>query len=153
MILLRQHQLLVTTLTPLQRSLSLPGPPISLWCFHHPPPPPQFAGPPLLFPSLRALSEELGLCKTGLNYGNLSLNICALSELRTDLFQDPFFYLAVHHIIRNLLQHQSSKSSMLLLLPSPTSASIEGAGRYCGSHDSDFWTEPILSQAHSCHSS
>ena len=70
---------------------------------------------PLLFPSIRVFSNELTLCIRWPKYWNFSFSI-SLSNEYSGLFSfkiDWFDLLAVQGTPNSLLQHQSSKASIL----------------------------------------
>ena len=70
---------------------------------------------PLLFPSIRVFSNELTLCIRWPKYWNFSFSI-SLSNEYSGLFSfkiDWFDLLAVQGTPHSLLQHQSSKASIL----------------------------------------
>ena len=70
---------------------------------------------PSIFPSIRVFSSELALCIRWLNYWSFSFRISPSSEysgliaLRIDWFD----LLAVQGTLKSLLQHHSSKASIL----------------------------------------
>ena len=70
---------------------------------------------PSIFPSIRVLSKESVLCIRWPKFWNFSFNICSSNEylglisVRTDWFD----LLAVQGILKSLLQHHSSKASIL----------------------------------------
>ena len=61
---------------------------------------------PSIFPSIRVFSNESALCMRWPKYWSFSFNISPLSEHWLDL-------LAVQGILKSLLQHHSSKASIL----------------------------------------
>ena len=71
--------------------------------------------PPSIFPSIRVFSSESVLCIMCPNYWNFSFSISPFNEysglisFRIDLFN----LLAVQGTLKSLLQHQSSKASIL----------------------------------------
>ena len=72
--------------------------------------------PPSIFPSMRVFSDESVLCIRWLKYWSFSLNISPSNEhpglisFRMDLWD----LLAVQGTLKSLLQHHSSKASVLL---------------------------------------
>ena len=70
---------------------------------------------PSIFPSITVLSKESVLCIRWPKFWNFSFNICSSNEylglisVRTDWFD----LLAVQGILKSLLQHHSSKASIL----------------------------------------
>ena len=74
---------------------------------------------PSIFPSVRVFSNESALCIRWSKYWSVSFNISPSNEhpglisLRTDRLD----LLAIQGTLRSLLQHHSSKSSILLCSP------------------------------------
>ena len=70
---------------------------------------------PSIFPSIRVFSSESALCITWLKYWSFSFSISPSSEYSglISLKTDWFDLLAVHGTLRSLLQHHSSKASIL----------------------------------------
>ena len=72
--------------------------------------------PPSIFPSIRVFSNELALCFRWSNYWSFGFNIILSNEysglisFRMDLLD----FLAVQGTLKSLLQHHSSKASILL---------------------------------------
>ena len=68
---------------------------------------------PSIFPSIRVFSNELALCIRGSNYWSFSFSpLNEYSEL-ISLRIDWFDFLAVLGTLKSLLQHHSSKASIL----------------------------------------
>ena len=71
--------------------------------------------PPSIFPSIRVFSNELALCFRWSNYWSFGFNIILSNEysglisFRMDLLD----FLAVQGTLKSLLQHHSSKASIL----------------------------------------
>ena len=70
---------------------------------------------PSIFPSVRVFSNESVLCIRWTKYWSLSLNISPSNEhpVLISLRMDWLDLLAVQGIFKNLLQHHSSKTSIL----------------------------------------
>ena len=70
---------------------------------------------PSIFPSLRVLSNELSLCIRWPKYWRFSFSICPSNEYSGSIsFRiDWFDLLAVQGTLKSLLQHHSSKASIL----------------------------------------
>ena len=81
--------------------------------------------PSLIFPSIRIFSNELGLCIRQPKYWSFSFSISPSNEYSglTSLRIDWFDLLAIQGTRRSLLQHHSSKASVLWRLPSLRSSS------------------------------
>ena len=71
--------------------------------------------PPLIFPSIRVFSNESVLCIRWLKYWSFSFNISPSSEYSglISIRMDWLDLLAVPGTLKNLLQHHSSKTSIL----------------------------------------
>ena len=71
--------------------------------------------PPSIFPSIRVFSSESALCIRWPKYWSFSFNICSCNEYSGLIsFQsDCFDLLAVRGTLKSLLQHHSSKVSVL----------------------------------------
>ena len=71
--------------------------------------------PPLMHPSIRAFSNELVLCIRWPNYWSFSFKISPSSEYSglTSFMMDWLDLLAVQGTLKSLLQHHSSKASIL----------------------------------------
>ena len=71
--------------------------------------------PPLIFPRIRIFSSELALCIRWPNYWSFSFSICPSSEYSglISFRIDWFDLLAVQETLKSLLQHHSSKASIL----------------------------------------
>ena len=77
---------------------------------------------PSIFPNIRVFSSESALCLRWPKYWNLSFNISPSNE-HPGLFSfrmDWLDLLAVQGTLKSLLQHHSSKSSVLSFLHRPT---------------------------------
>ena len=77
--------------------------------------------PPSIFPSIRVFSNELALHIRWPKYWSFNFNI-SLSNEYSGLISfriDWFDLLAVQGTLKSLLQHHSSKASILRRLPSP----------------------------------
>ena len=72
--------------------------------------------PPLIFPSIRVFSNESVLCIRWLEYWNFSFSISLSSEYSglISLRMDWFDLLEVQGTLKGLLQHHSSKASIIL---------------------------------------
>ena len=72
---------------------------------------------PSIFPSITAFSKESALCTRWLKYRSFSFSICPSSEYSALIsFRiDWFDVLAVQGTLKSLLQHHSSKASILQL--------------------------------------
>ena len=72
--------------------------------------------PPLIFPSIRVFSNELVLCIRWSKYCSFSFSISPSNDhLGLISFRiDWFDHLAVQETLKSLLQHHSSKASILL---------------------------------------
>ena len=69
---------------------------------------------PSIFPSIKVFSKESVLCIRWPKYWSFSFNISPFNELRNDFFRiDWFDLLAVQGTLKSLLQHHSSKASIL----------------------------------------
>ena len=70
---------------------------------------------PSIFPSIMIFSNESVLCMRWPNYWSLSLSISPSSEYSGLTFfrMDGYDLLAVQRILKSLLQHHSSKASIL----------------------------------------
>jgi len=70
---------------------------------------------PLIFPSIRVFSNESVLCTRWLKYWSFSFNISPSNEYSGLIFfrNDWINLLAVQGTLKNLLQHHSSKESIL----------------------------------------
>ena len=70
---------------------------------------------PSIFPSIRVFSNELALCIRWPKYWNFSFNICLSNEQSgwISFRMDWLDLLAVQGILKCLLQHHSSKASIL----------------------------------------
>ena len=70
---------------------------------------------PLIFPSIRVFSKELVLCIRWSKYQSFTFSICPSSEYSglTSLRMDWLDLLAVQGTLKSLLQHHSSKASIL----------------------------------------
>ena len=97
---------------------------------------------PSMFPSIRVFSSESALCIRWPKYWRFSFSISPSNEysglisLRLDL-------LAVQGTVKSLLQHHSSKASILQLVPHKT------AGRTGGETEEEVQVIPAASSAHS----
>ena len=71
--------------------------------------------PPLIFPSIRVFSKESVLCIRRPKYWSFSLSISPSNEYSglISFRMDWLDLLAVQGTLKNLLQHQSSKASIL----------------------------------------
>ena len=69
---------------------------------------------PSIFPSIRVFSNELALCIRWPNYWSSSFSISSSNEYWFSFRIDWFDLLAVQGMLKSLLQHHSSKSSILL---------------------------------------
>ena len=71
--------------------------------------------PPSIFPSIRVFSNESALCIRWPNYWSVSFNICLSDEHPglISLRMDWLDLLAVQRTLKSLLQHHSSKASIL----------------------------------------
>ena len=70
---------------------------------------------PSVFPSIRVFFNESALCIRWPKYWSISLNISAPNEHRGLIFRmDWLDLLAVQGTLKSLLQHHSSKASILL---------------------------------------
>ena len=71
--------------------------------------------PPLIFPSIRVFSNESALCIRWQKYWNFSFNISPSNEYSglISFRMDWLDLLAVQGILKSLLQHHSSKASIL----------------------------------------
>ena len=71
---------------------------------------------PSIFPSIRVFSKESALCIRWPKYWSFSFNISASSEYSglISFRMDWFYLLAVQGTLKSLLQHHSSKASILL---------------------------------------
>ena len=71
--------------------------------------------PPSIFPSIRVFSNESVLCIRWPKYWSFSINISPSNEYSglISLRIDPFALLAVQGTFKSLLQHHSSKASVL----------------------------------------
>ena len=74
---------------------------------------------PSVFPSIRVFSDESTLCIRWPKYWNFSFNISPSSEHpgRISFRMDWLDFLAVQGTLKSLLQHHSSKASILWHLP------------------------------------
>ena len=72
--------------------------------------------PPSVFPSIRVFSNESGLCMRWPKYWNFSFNISLSNEHPglISFMMDWLDLLAVQGTLKSLLQHHSSKASILL---------------------------------------
>ena len=70
---------------------------------------------PLIFPSIRVFSKELVLCIRWSKYQSFTFSICPSSEYSglTSLRMDWLDLLAVQGTLKSLLQHHSSRASVL----------------------------------------
>ena len=69
---------------------------------------------PLIFPSSRVFSNELTLCIRGSKYHSFSFNISPSNEHPGLIsFRMDWFDLAVQGTLKSILQHHSSKASIL----------------------------------------
>ena len=70
---------------------------------------------PSVFPSIRVFSSDLALCITWSKYWSFSFSINPSSEYSGLIFfrMDCFDLLTVQETLKNLLQHQSSKVSII----------------------------------------
>ena len=70
---------------------------------------------PSIFPSIRVFSNESVLCISWPNYWNFSFSICSFKEYSglISFRIDRFDLLAVQGTLKSLLQHHSSKASIL----------------------------------------
>ena len=70
---------------------------------------------PSIFPSIRVFSKELGIRNRWLKYWSFSFSISLSNEYSglISFRMDWFELLAVQGTLKNLLQHQSSKASIL----------------------------------------
>ena len=70
---------------------------------------------PSIFPSIRVFANELALCIRRLNYWNFSFSITPSNEYSglISFRMDWFYFLAVQGTLKGLLQHHSSKASIL----------------------------------------
>ena len=70
---------------------------------------------PSIFPSIRVFSNESALCIRWPKYWSFSFNICPSSEHPGPIFfrMDWLDLLAVQETLKSLLQHHSSKASIL----------------------------------------
>ena len=69
---------------------------------------------PSVFPSIRVFSKESGLCTRWPNYWSFSFSISPSNEhLGLISFRIDWFDLAVQRTLKSLLQHHSSKTSIL----------------------------------------
>ena len=69
---------------------------------------------PSTFPSIRVFSNELGLCIRWSKYCSFSFSISPSNEHPGLIFRmDRLDFLAVQGTLKNLLQHHSSKASIL----------------------------------------
>ena len=71
---------------------------------------------PSIFPSIRVFSNESDLCIRWLKYWSFSFNISSSNEHSGLIFfrMDWFDLLAVQGTLKSLLQHRTSKASILL---------------------------------------
>ena len=71
---------------------------------------------PSIFPSIRVFSNESDLCIRWLKYWSFSFNISSSNEHSGLIFfrMDWFDLFAVQGTLKSLLQHRSSKASILL---------------------------------------
>ena len=71
--------------------------------------------PPSIFPSIRVFSNELALRIRWLNYWSFSFSICPSNEYSglISFRMDWLNLLAVQGTLKSLLQHRSSKTSVL----------------------------------------
>ena len=81
---------------------------------------------PSIFPSIRVFSKESVLRIRWPTYWSFSFSISPSSEYSGLIYfrTDWFDLLAVQGTLKSLLQHHSSKASILILNPPPTSLSI-----------------------------
>ena len=72
---------------------------------------------PSIFPIIKVFSNELALRIRGPKYWSFSFNISPSSEYSQliHIMIDWFVFLAVQGILKSLLQHHSSKASILQL--------------------------------------
>ena len=70
---------------------------------------------PSVFPSIRIFSNELVLCIRWPKYWSFSFSISPSNEYSASIFfrMDWFYLLAVQGTVKSLLQHRSSKASVL----------------------------------------
>ena len=70
---------------------------------------------PSIFPSIRVFSNESVLCIRWPNYWSFSFSICPSNEYSVliSFRMDSFYLPAVQGTLKSLLQHHSSKASML----------------------------------------
>ena len=70
---------------------------------------------PLMFPGIRVFSNESGLCIRWPKYWSFSFNICVSNEHPglISFRMDWLDFLAVQGTLKSLLQHHSSKASIL----------------------------------------
>ena len=93
--------------------------PLSRWC-HSTIPDENLCRPllllPLVFPNIRVFSNESALCIRWLKYWSFSFNISPSNEYPEliSFRMDWLDLLAVQRILKTLLQHHSSKASILL---------------------------------------
>ena len=93
---------------------------------------------PSIFPSIRVFSNESALCIRWPKYWSLSINISPSNEYPGLIFRMNWLDLhAVQGTIKSLLQHHSSKTSILQLsfLYSPTLTFIH-----------DYWKNQVLTR-------
>ena len=71
--------------------------------------------PPSIFPSIRVFSNEVALCVRWPNYWNFSFNVSPSNEYSglISFRMDWLDLLAVQGTLKSLLQHHSSKASIL----------------------------------------
>ena len=102
--------------------------------------------PPSIFPSIRVFSSESALCIRWPKYWSFSFNICSCNEYSGLIsFQsDCFDLLAVRGTLKSLLQHHSSKASVLgaHLLYGPILTSVH-----------DYWKNHSFNSTELCLSS
>ena len=67
-----------------------------------------------VFPSIRVFSKESALCTRWQKYWSFSFSLSTFNEYSGLIsFRIDWFYLAVQGILKSLLQHHSSKASVL----------------------------------------
>ena len=84
-----------------------------------------------IFPSIRSFSNESALCIGWPKYWHFSFNISPANEYSglISFRMDWFDLLAVQETLKNLLQHHSSKASILIFLYGPLSYAYMTTGK------------------------
>ena len=87
--------------------------------------------PPSLFPSIRVFSNESDLCIRWPKYWSFSFSISPSNEYSglISFMIDCFDLLALQETLKSLLQHHSSKASILLMLSILYVSNIYPAGQ------------------------